>query len=113
MRKVEANIRKLKFKNVKIALREAGFSTFTYWAVRSISEASDMENFDEGDYPVASERVKFSIVVKEKEVDKVIDTIVGAGKTLEVDDARIYVYPVLQAYKIAGRENGDLKIHKV
>ena len=95
MRKIEANIRKLKFKDVKIALRQAGFSTFTYWAVRSVSEGSDKQDFEDTEDAVANERVALSLIVKDDQVESAVDTIIGAGKTHEVDDARIFVYTVL------------------
>ena len=106
MRKIEANIRKLKFKEVKLALTEAGHSTFTYWAVRSVSDGSKKLELTGGD-PIAKERIALSIIVQDNNVDETIDLIVSAGQTKEVDDTRIYVYAIAKAYKIVGGENGD------
>ena len=113
MRKIEANIRKLKFKDVKIALREAGYPTFTYWAVRSVSENSTLEKFEDKEDAVASERVALNIAVRDDKVEEIIDIMVSSGQTHEVDDALIYVYEVKAAYKIRGEEGGDRKILRI
>ena len=96
MRKIEATIRKLKFRDVKVGLIDAGYDTFTYWAVRSVGKNSKRKDYKEsGDDVEASERVNISITVKEEKVDEVIEIIVNCGQTHEVDDALIHVMDVV------------------
>ena len=114
MRKVEATIRKLKFKDVKVGLIEGGFNTFTYWAVRSVGENSEKTSYkDSNNDSVASERVNVSIVVRDEKADQVVDIIVNSGQTHEVDDALIHVIDVPKAFQIVGQSKGDRKILKM
>jgi nitrogen regulatory protein P-II 1 len=113
MRKIEAVIRKLKFKDVKINLINAGFDTFTYWAVRSVGESSERNDYKaKGDDAVANERIKLNLLVREEREEEAVNIIVDSGKTIEVDDSQITVLTVNKVYKIRGQEAGDKKILK-
>ena len=108
MRKIEAIIRKSKFKEVKVGLQEAGFVNFTYHAVRSVSETSEKGFYRGVEYDaVASERIALSLVTKKDETENAIDVIVKSGQTQNVDDERILVYDLTQAYRIWGSEDSD------
>jgi nitrogen regulatory protein P-II 1 len=114
MQKIEAVIRKLKFRDVKVGLRKAGYNTFTYWAVRSVSENSDPKAYEEeDDDAVASERVMVTLVVRDEKVDNAIDVIVSSGQTHGVDDGVIIVSDVPNAFQIVGNEEGDKKFRRI
>ena len=108
MRKIEAIIRKSKFKEVKVGLQEAGYVNFTYHAVRSVSETSEKGFYRGVEYDaVASERIELSIVTQKDKVEKAIDIMVKSGQTQNVDDERIFVYDLVQAYRIWGNADDD------
>ena len=114
MRKIEAVIRKLKFKDVKIGLIAAGYDTFTYWAVRSVGEGSEKQTYKtENDDIKASERIQVNLMVRENKVEEVVNIIVESGQTHEVDDALILIFDLPKVYQIIGREKGDVKIIRI
>ena len=89
-------------------MQEAGFATFTYHAVRSVSETSEKGFYRGVEYDaVASERIALSLVTKKEETEKARDVIVKSGQTQNVDDERILVYDLTQAYRIWGSEDSD------
>ena len=113
MKKIEAVIRKSKFKDVKQQLIEENFSLFTYSLVRSISESSDKKIYRGVEMESsASERVALSLYVESNSVDRAISIIASAGTTGDADDARIYVFEVKEAMKLDSSGDKD-KVTKV
>ena len=53
----------------------------------------------------------FSIVVREKNVDKTIHAILKAAHTGEIGDGRIFVIPVEDAIRIRTGERGDIALY--
>jgi len=42
----------------------------------------------------------FTVVVDDKDVDKVVETIIGANQTGNPGDGRIFILPILEAYTV-------------
>jgi nitrogen regulatory protein P-II 1 len=53
-------------------------------------------------------KIKLEIVAADKDVDKIVETIVNTSKTGEVGDGKIFVYPVESAIPVrTGERDGD------
>jgi nitrogen regulatory protein P-II 1 len=108
MKRIEAIIRKTRFEEVREALHKAEIDFFSFWDVRGIGQARQGRIYRGVVYDTGSiERILISIVVREKNVAKTIDAIMGAARTGEIGDGRIFVMPVDDSYRIRTGESGD------
>ncbi|MDT0552105.1 P-II family nitrogen regulator [Urechidicola vernalis] len=109
MRKIEAIIRKSKFRHVKLELKDKGIERFNYHLVRSSSESE--HRFYRGvEYDAqAEERVKLTVYVDVKAVQDVLGLILNSGKTGDAKEAIIGVYKAEKMYRIVD-ENGKEKL---
>lgn len=108
MKKVEAKIRKSKFKEVKKALIEAGFESFNYNLTRCISEESEKRYYRGVEFDSkAAERIDFAIYVKADNVQNVLDIILKAGSSGDARDSYIGVIDVGQTYVIEQVDGKD------
>jgi nitrogen regulatory protein P-II 1 len=108
MKKVEAVIRKTKFEEVKEALYEAGIEFFSFWDVRGVGQAREGRVYRGVVYDTSTiERTKLSIIVRNKNVDKTVQAILGAARTGEIGDGKIFIIPIEESYRIRTGEAGD------
>jgi nitrogen regulatory protein P-II 1 len=108
MKKLEAIIRKSKFKEVKKALIDGGFNSFNYRLTRCISEKSETRYYRGVEFDSkATERVLLSIYVKDKNTDAVIDIIKSSGSTGDADDSYLAILHANDAFKIEGGDEDD------
>ena len=108
MRKLEAIIRKSKFKEVKRALIDGGFNSFNYRLTRCISEKSETRYYRGVEFDSkATERVSLSIYVKDKNTDTVINIIKNSGSTGDADDSYLAIFKADKAYKLEGGNEDD------
>lgn len=108
MKKIEAIIRKSKFKVVKKALVEAGFEFFSYWMVRDVTEEKEKRVYRGVEYEApASERILVTLIVQDNHLDQATDIIVKNGRTGSAGDGRIFVYTLEDALRIQTGEHGD------
>ena len=112
MKKIEAIIRKTKFEDVKDALLEVDIEWFSYYDVRGIRKARQGRIYRGVVYDTSSiERILISIVVRDKNVEKTINAIIGAAQTGEIGDGRIFVIPVEDSVRIRTGERGDIALY--
>lgn len=52
-------------------------------------------------------KIKIEIIVKDDEVEKVINTILESAKTGKVGDGKIFVYPLEEVIRIRTGERGE------
>ena len=108
MKKLEAIIRKSKFKEVKKALIEGGFNSFNYRLTRCISEKSEKRFYRGVEFESkATERVLLSIYAKDVNTDSIIDIIKCSGNTGDADDSYLAIIPANEAFKIQGGDKED------
>jgi nitrogen regulatory protein P-II 1 len=108
MKKVEAIIRKTKFEEVKGALNAVGIEFFSFWEVRGVGQAREERLYRGVIYDTSSiERIKLSIIVRDKNLQKTIKAILNAASTGEIGDGKIFVIPIEQSYRIRTGESGD------
>ncbi len=112
MKKIEAIIRKSKFKAVKDALHEIEVNFFTYWDVTGVGNEKKGKVYRGISYSTSDiQRRYLSIVVTDEFEEKTIQTIIKAAKTGEVGDGKIFVSDIQNTFRIRTEERGDQAIH--
>ena len=102
MQKVEAIIRPEKLAIVKTALEELDHAGMTLTEVRGHGKQRGVtEQWRGRTFAVEYlTKVKIELVVKDEDVDPIIERIVEASRTGEVGDGKIFVTPVTRAIRI-------------
>ncbi|MGB1448791.1 MAG: P-II family nitrogen regulator [Flavobacteriaceae bacterium] len=112
MKKIEAIIRKSKFKEVKEALHAVEVNFFSYWDVTGLGNEQQGHVYRGISYSTAEiQRRYISIVVNDDFVERTIAAILKAGATDRVGDGKIFVLPVEEAYRIRTGEKGGQSLN--
>jgi nitrogen regulatory protein P-II 1 len=112
MKKIEAIIRKTKFDEVKTALAEAGIEFFSFWEVRGVGQAREGRMYRGVIYDTSSiERIKLSIIVRDKNVQKTVNAVLASAHTGETGDGKIFIMPIEESYRIRTGEKGDESLY--
>lgn len=112
MKKIEAIIRRTKFEEVKDALLEADIEWFSYYNVRGIGKTREGRIYRGVIYDTSSiERILISIVVRDKNVEKTVQSILKSAQTGEIGDGRIFIIPVEDSIRIRTGERGDIALY--
>ena len=108
MKKVEAIIRKSKFREVKEALHDVEVNFFSYWDVTGVGNEKVGKVYRGITYSTSDiQRRYLSIIVSDSFVDATIEAIIKSGATGNVGDGKIFVYPCEEAYRIRTGEKGN------
>jgi len=114
MRKLEAIIRKSKFKEVKKALIDGGFNSFNYHLTRCISEKSEKRFYRGVEYDSkADERVLLSIYFSEEQMKDIINIIKDSGKTDDAEDSMLVIFKASMTYELKGGDDKDKLIERI
>jgi len=108
LKKIEAIIRPFKLDEVKIALVNAGVVGMTVSEVRGFGrQKGQTERYRGSGYTVEFlQKLKIEIVIEDNQVDMVVDKIIGAARTGEIGDGKIFVHPVDEIVRIrTGEKN--------
>ncbi len=107
MKKIEAIIRKSKFEDVKDALSSAGIEWFSYWDITGLGKSTE-EQVVRGQVFMSGyiQRRMLSIVVRDINLEKTVNAILGAAFTGDQGDGKIFVSDVEQTYRIRTSEVG-------
>jgi nitrogen regulatory protein P-II 1 len=112
MKKIEAIIRKTKFDDVKEALVNVGIDFYSYWEVRGVGKSREERAFRGIVYDTSSiERIKISIVVRDKNLKNTINAIMESARTGAIGDGKIFVVNVEESYRIRTGETGDESLY--
>ena len=107
MKKIEAIIRKSKFRVVKEALHEIGVNFFSYWDVTGIGNEKEGHIYRGVSYSTSDiQRRHLSIVVNDDFEEITIKAILEASSTGQVGDGKIFVSEIKDAYRIRTGEKG-------
>jgi nitrogen regulatory protein P-II 1 len=108
MKKIEAIIRVTKLDAVKGALNYIGITGMTITEVKGCGHQKGHVEYYRGSEYVVNllPKVKIEIVVKDEELDKIIDTIIEVARTGEIGDGKIFVYEVCKAIRVRTGESG-------
>ncbi len=109
MVKVEAVIQPSRFESVKEALREIGVEGMTVSEVRGHGrQKGHTEVYRGREYTVdLLPKVKLEMVLPDKLVNIVVDTILKAAKTGKIGDGKIFLSRVDEAIRIRNEERGE------
>jgi nitrogen regulatory protein P-II 1 len=112
MKKIEAIIRKSKFRAVKDALHDVGVNFFSYWDVTGIGNEKEGHVYRGVSYSTSDiQRRHISIVVNDNFEQITIKTIIDAAGTGEVGDGKIFVSDIKEAYRIRTGEKGGVTLN--
>jgi nitrogen regulatory protein P-II 1 len=112
MKKIEAIVRHHKVDEVKEALVAIGFQGMTITEVRGFGrQRGHTETYRGTEYTVDFvPKVKLEIVVGDELLDKAISAIVGAAKTGQVGDGKIFVTALVDVVRVRTGETGAAAI---
>ncbi len=108
MKKIEAIVRKSKYRAVKEALHDAGVNFFSYWDVTGQGHEKKGQVYRGISYSTSDiQRRYLSIVVNDDFEEPTIKAIMLAAATGEVGDGKIFVSEITEAYRIRTGEKGS------
>tara|TARA_B110000046_G_scaffold168264_1_gene186552 strand:- start:11775 stop:12113 length:339 start_codon:yes stop_codon:yes gene_type:complete len=112
MKKIEAIIRKSKFRAVKDALHEVSVNFLSYWDVTGIGNEEEGHVYRGVSYSTSDiQRRHISIVVNDDFEEITVKTIIKASATGEVGDGKIFVSDIKEAYRIRTGEKGGTTLN--
>ena len=107
MKKIEAVIRKSKYRAVKEALHEVGVNFFSYWDVTGLGNEKEGHVYRGVSYSTSDiQRRHIAIVVNDNFEDITVKTILESASTGEVGDGKVFVSEIKDAYRIRTGEKG-------
>ena len=109
MKKIEAIIRPFRIDDIREALGEIGVRGMTITEVKGYGrQKGHTELYRGSEYQIDFlPKIKIEVIVSDKMVDKVVDTILKAAKTGQVGDGKIFVYPVEDVIRVRTGESGE------
>ena len=112
MKKIEAIIKPFKLDEVKEALSRVGVQGITMTEVKGIGrQRGHTELYRGAEYVVDFlPKTKLEVIVKNDQVDSVIEAIAGAAKTGRIGDGKIFVTDVGQVVRIRTGETGEAAV---
>ena len=112
MKKVEAVIRPEKIDAVRKALEKSGYPGITLSEVEGHGKQKGVIQQWRGEkYRIELlPKVKIEIVVTDKDLDRIIDTVVQVSRTGSVGDGKIFVSDIREAIRIRTGEKGEVAI---
>ena len=112
MKKVEAIIRKSKFREVKEALHEVEVNFFSYWDVTGVGNEKVGKVYRGITYSTSDiQRRYLSIIVSDSFLDRTVEAILKSASTDNVGDGKIFVSDIKEAYRIRTGENGNQSLN--
>lgn len=109
MKKVEAFIRPSKLDDVKAALTAVHIVGMSVTEARGFGrQRGHTEIYRGAEYKVDfMPKIKLDVVVREEDLEQVIEAIMGAARTGQIGDGKIFVLPVEQAVRIRTGDTGE------
>ena len=112
MKRIEAIVRPNMLEPLKEALFEAGIAGMSVSEVKGCGNQHGWKEYFRGSEVFVNTlpKMKFDIVVEDKDVDKLITLIREPACTGEVGDGKIFVMPVEQVIRIRTGETGSVAV---
>ncbi len=109
MKKIEAIIRPEKLDDVMKAIEKTGYSGLMITEIQGHGKQKGMVQQWRGDeYRVfLLTKIKVEIVAKNEDVEKIKTAIATTAKTGEIGDGKIFIYDIVEAYRIRTGETGN------
>ncbi len=109
MKKVEAYIRHEAFEPIRAELLELGFPSLSISEVKGSGRQKGVTERYRGaeltNY--LRPKIKVECVVAERDVQRVVDTVLKHARTGAVGDGKVFVIPVEEAYRVRTGEAGE------
>ncbi|MCF6213480.1 MAG: P-II family nitrogen regulator [Flavobacteriaceae bacterium] len=107
MKKIEAIIRRSKYRAVKDALHDVGVNFFSYWDVTGVGNEKEGHVYRGVSYSTSDiQRRYLSIIVNDDFEELTIQAILKNAFTGEVGDGKIFVSNMEESYRIRTGEKG-------
>jgi nitrogen regulatory protein P-II 1 len=107
MKKVEAIIRRSKYRGVKEALHAVGVNFFSYWDVTGLGNEKEGHVYRGISYSTSDiQRRYLSIVVNDDFLEATVKAILDSAGTGQVGDGKLFVSDVQECYRIRTGEKG-------
>ncbi len=110
MKKIEAIIRPEKLDAVKSALEAVGFIGLNIVHVTGRGVQKGIVHGGRGGETYTVDmlpKLKIDVVVKDTDAQKVVDAIIGAAKTGNIGDGKIFIMPVEDVIRVRTGERGE------
>ncbi|MCP5077321.1 MAG: nitrogen regulatory protein P-II [Psychromonas sp.] len=109
MKKIEAIIKPFKMDDVREALADIDINGMTVSEVKGFGrQKGHTELYRGAEYMVDFlPKVKIELVVKDEDVDRCIEAIMGTAQTGKIGDGKIFVMPVERVIRIRTGEEDD------
>ena len=109
MKKIEAIIKPFKLDDVKEELFEIGITGITVSEVKGHGrQQGHTELYRGAEYVVDFlPKIKIELIVKEEDVEKVIEAIIKGARTGKIGDGKIFVIPVEKVIRIRTGEEDE------
>jgi nitrogen regulatory protein P-II 1 len=110
MHKIEAIIRPEKLDSVKNALADAGFHGINIVHVTGRGVQRGIVHMGRGGETYTVDmlpKVKVEVVVRDENLNQVVDLIRKAAHTGNIGDGKIFIIPVIDALRVRTGERGD------
>ena len=109
MKQITAVIKPFKLEEVRESLADVGVSGLPVTEVKGFGrQKGHTELYRGAEYVVDFlPKVKVEVVVKDEDVERVVEAIVAAAKTGKIGDGKIFVTPVEQVIRIRTGETNE------
>jgi len=109
MKKIEAIIKPFKLEDVKEALKEIELTGMTVTEIKGYGrQQGHSELYRGAEYVVDFiPKIKIELIVKEDDLQTVVNTIANAAKTGKIGDGKIFVSAVEKSVRIRTGEEDD------
>ena len=113
MKKIEAIIRPEKLNDVKVALEGGGFVGLNIVHVTGRGAQKGIVHGGRGGETYTVDmlpKLKIETVVKDADLERAVELIVGAARTGNIGDGKIFIIPVENAVRVRTGERGDVAV---
>ena len=109
MQLIEAIIKPFKLDDVRDALQEVGVQGLTVTEVKGYGrQKGHTELYRGAEYVVdLLPKIHVEIAVRDEDVDRVVEAIVGAASSGKIGDGKIFVQPIDEVIRIRTGERGE------
>ena len=109
MKKIEAVIKPFKLDDVREALTDIGITGMTVTEVKGFGrQKGHTEVYRGAEYAVDFlPKVKIELVLRDEQVDQVVDVIIETARSGKIGDGKIFIIPVEEAVRIRTGERAD------
>lgn len=112
MKKVEAIIRPGKLEDIKEALNKYGVNGLTISQVMGCGLQKGRKEYFRGNEVTMNllPKIKIEVVVRDDQLEEVVNIVSKEAKTGEVGDGKIFIYNLEDTIRIRTGERGDIAI---